>query len=178
MSWCPSSVTRARFADLQPTWAWRAVHSAAYLAWVLGILHGLLAGRSAKPYVDWSYGACVAAVALALILRMVISERVRETPSNPVPAAPPWLTPGGASPWMPGGWATQLDGSHATPLGHHQAAQMGYQQAAQMGHQQAAQLGHEQAAQLGHEQAAQLGHQHAAQLGQAQAYPRGADPRP
>jgi len=149
-----TGLLRARFADLQPTWAWRAVHSAAYLAWVLGILHGLLAGRSAKPYVDWSYGACVAAVALALVLRMVISERVRETPSNPVPAAPPWLTPGGASPWMPGGWATQLDGSHATPLGHHQAAQMGYQQAAQMGH------------------------QHAAQLGQAQAYPRGADPRP
>jgi hypothetical protein len=51
-----TGILRARFATVRPTWAWRALHSVAYLAWVMGILHGLLAGRPAKPYVDWSYG--------------------------------------------------------------------------------------------------------------------------
>ncbi|MFI5082233.1 MAG: hypothetical protein ACHQCE_14250, partial [Streptosporangiales bacterium] len=73
-----TGILRARFATVRPTWAWRALHSAAYLAWVLGIIHGLLAGRTAKPYVDWSYGACVAAVGLALIVRVVAAGRVRE----------------------------------------------------------------------------------------------------
>src|SRR5215471_19226192 len=104
-----TGILRARFATVRPTWAWRAVHSLAYLAWVLGILHGLLAGRTAKPYVDWSYGACVAAVGLALIVRVVAAGRVREVASSPVPEAPPWLTAGGASPWMPGGTVSMLD---------------------------------------------------------------------
>jgi hypothetical protein len=105
-----TGILRARFATVRPTWAWRALHSAAYLAWVLGIVHGLLAGRTAKPYVDWSYGACVAAVGLALIVRVVAAGRVRETASSPVPEAPPWLTAGGgASPWMPGGTISMLD---------------------------------------------------------------------
>ncbi|HEY1343547.1 MAG TPA: hypothetical protein VGF54_01005, partial [Streptosporangiaceae bacterium] len=104
-----TGILRARFATVRPTWAWRALHSVAYLAWVMGILHGLLAGRAAKPYVDWSYGACVAAVGLALIVRMVAAGRVREMASSPVPEAPPWLTAGGASPWMPGGTVTMLD---------------------------------------------------------------------
>ena len=111
-----TGILRARFATVSPTWAWRALHSAAYLAWVLGIVHGLLAGRTAKPYVDWSYGACVAAVGLALIVRVVAAGRVRETASSPVPEAPPWLTAGGgASPWMPGGTVTMLDRGPAPP---------------------------------------------------------------
>jgi len=72
-----TGILRARFATVRPTWAWRALHSAAYLAWVLGIVHGLLAGRTAKPYVDWSYGACVAAVGLALIVRLLAVSRTR-----------------------------------------------------------------------------------------------------
>jgi DMSO/TMAO reductase YedYZ heme-binding membrane subunit len=104
-----TGILRARFATVRPTWAWRALHSVAYLAWAMGILHGLLAGRTAKPYVDWSYGACVAAVGLALIVRLVAAGRVRETASSPVPEAPPWLTAGGASPWMPGGTVSMLD---------------------------------------------------------------------
>ncbi len=110
-----TGILRARFATVRPTWAWRALHSVAYLAWVLGILHGLLAGRTAKPYVDWSYGACVAAVGLALVVRLVAAERVRETASSPVPEAPPWLTAGGASPWMPGGTVSMLDQAPAPP---------------------------------------------------------------
>jgi len=104
-----TGILRARFATVRPTWAWRALHSVAYLAWVMGILHGLLAGRAAKPYVDWSYGACVAAVGLALIVRVVAAGRVREVASTPVPEAPPWLTAGGASPWLPGGTVSMLD---------------------------------------------------------------------
>src|SRR5215831_7909313 len=110
-----TGILRARFATVRPTWAWRALHSTAYLAWVLGIVHGLLAGRTAKPYVDWSYGACVAAVGLALIVRVVAAGRVREVASSPVPEAPPWLTAGGASPWMPGGTVTMLEQAPARP---------------------------------------------------------------
>jgi hypothetical protein len=44
-----TGILRARFATVRPTWAWRALHSVSYLAWVMGILHGLLAGRTASP---------------------------------------------------------------------------------------------------------------------------------
>ena len=71
-----TSVARGRFAS-HWTAAWRGVHVTAYLGWPLAILHGLLSGRTAKPYVDWSYGACVAAVAVALIVRLVAPPRSR-----------------------------------------------------------------------------------------------------
>src|SRR5262249_50270964 len=64
-----TGVARRGFAS-RWTAAWRGVHVAAYLAWPLAILHGLLSGRPAKPYVDWSYGACAAAVAVALAVRL------------------------------------------------------------------------------------------------------------
>ena len=54
-----TGLLRGRFARARPAWLWRALHAAAYLCWPLAIVHGLLAGRTAKPYVDWSYGACV-----------------------------------------------------------------------------------------------------------------------
>lgn len=71
-----TGVARRRFAGGWPG-AWRAVHVTAYLAWLLAIAHGLLAGRHPQPYVDWSYGACVAAVALALLTRLGIPARSR-----------------------------------------------------------------------------------------------------
>ena len=46
--------------------------------WPLAIVHGLLAGRKAHPYVDWSYGACVALVALALMIRFVATIRSQQ----------------------------------------------------------------------------------------------------
>ena len=69
-----TGIARRRFAS-RWTAAWRGVHVVAYLAWPLAILHGLLSGRPAKPYVDWSYGACVAAVAVALAVRLVAPRR-------------------------------------------------------------------------------------------------------
>ena len=71
-----TGVARHRFAAGWPG-AWRAVHVTAYLAWPLAIAHGLLAGRQPRPYVDWSYGGCLAAVALALLIRLVTTPRGR-----------------------------------------------------------------------------------------------------
>lgn len=76
---------RGRFAARRP-WAWRAIHVMAYLAWLLSVVHGLMAGRTAKPYVDWSYGASLAAVALALAIRFVATVRHHdEKVPHPVP---------------------------------------------------------------------------------------------
>jgi hypothetical protein len=65
---------RGRFAGKWP-WAWRSIHAAAYAAWPLSVVHGLLGGRTSKPYVDWSYGACLALVAIALAIRVVATVR-------------------------------------------------------------------------------------------------------
>jgi hypothetical protein len=79
-----TGIARGRFVGRRP-WTWRAIHAAAYLAWPMSIVHGLLAGRTAKPYVDWSYGACVALVALALIIRFVAAMRGgKQTAAHPV----------------------------------------------------------------------------------------------
>ncbi len=91
-----TGIMRARFATTAPRWLWRALHAIAYVAWPLAILHGLLAGRSAKPYVDWSYGGCLALAGLALILRIVMQARGRNSAegllsdhaSAPLPAVP------------------------------------------------------------------------------------------
>ncbi len=96
-----TGIARGRFAGRRP-WAWRAIHAAAYLAWPMSIGHGLLAGRTAKPYVDWSYGACLAAVGLALVIRLVAAVRGgKQTAAHPLPrpASPPVAMP--AMPAMP-----------------------------------------------------------------------------
>jgi hypothetical protein len=87
-----TGLVRRRFSSRRMLW--RALHATAYAAWPLAILHGLLAGRSAKPYVDWSYGGCLAAVGLALLLRYVMIVRGRNAAvglparprSSPLPA--------------------------------------------------------------------------------------------
>jgi hypothetical protein len=92
-----TGVLRRRFTRGARRALWRGLHLTAYAAWPMAVLHGLLAGRSARPYVDWSYGACLTAVALALTVRYVMLHRGR----NAAPAgeasrtAAPWLTPAG-----------------------------------------------------------------------------------
>jgi hypothetical protein len=76
---------RKRFAAGARPWVWRALHATAYLAWPMAILHGLLAGRAAKPYVDWSYGGCLAAVGLALTIRYLTTLRGRRQAGEPAP---------------------------------------------------------------------------------------------
>jgi hypothetical protein len=82
-----TGVARRRFADRWPR-LWRAIHLTAYAAWPFAILHGLLGGRPAKPYVNWSYGACVVAVVLALLVRVAVEHRGRAEvlPSHGHPA--------------------------------------------------------------------------------------------
>lgn len=92
-----TGILRARFVTGARRWLWRALHALAYAAWPLAILHSLLAGRSAKPYVDWSYGGCLALVGLALTLRLVMQSRRQSTPadmSDPASVSPSPRTAG------------------------------------------------------------------------------------
>ena len=116
-----TGVARGRFAS-HWTATWRGVHVTAYLAWPLAILHGLLSGRTAKPYVDWSYGACVAAVAVALVVRLMAPRRGSAAvvpapgPGPAVPGLPAYLSappqPGAFLPAPPPAYPALPAGSH------------------------------------------------------------------
>jgi DMSO/TMAO reductase YedYZ heme-binding membrane subunit len=90
-----TGIARRRFAEKSSPFVWRILHGSAYLAWPLSIVHGLVAGRHPKPYVSWSYGACLLAVGLALVLRSVATVRPRQATAqawpqhtgSPAPAA-------------------------------------------------------------------------------------------
>ncbi len=123
-----TSVFRKRFTARGKAWRWRAIHYGAYAAFVLGVMHGLLGGRAAKPYVDWSYGFAIALTALALAVRfLVISLRPAEkasaprgrgrpgypapAPSRPAAPARPQAATAGTGP------RPALSGGPGTPLG-------------------------------------------------------------
>jgi DMSO/TMAO reductase YedYZ heme-binding membrane subunit len=96
-----SSIIRKRYTAHGKAWRWRAIHYTSYVAFVLGVLHGLLGGREAKPYVDWSYGIAIAMTALALVTRfLALSLRSKESLSAPPGAdrAPGGLGYTGTSP--------------------------------------------------------------------------------
>ena len=79
-----TSIMRKRFTAHGKAWRWRAIHYSAYAAFVFGVLHGLLGGRAAKPYVDWSYGFAIALTALGLAVRcLAISLRPKENLGAP-----------------------------------------------------------------------------------------------
>jgi len=79
-----TSIFRKRFTAHGKAWRWRAIHYGSYVAFVFGVLHGLLGGRTAKPYVDWSYGFAIALTALALVVRfLAISLRSKDKVSAP-----------------------------------------------------------------------------------------------
>ena len=74
-----TGILRKRFTAHGKAWRWRAIHYSSYAAFVFGVLHGLLGGRAAKPYVDWSYGFAIAVTALGLAIRfLAISLRPKE----------------------------------------------------------------------------------------------------
>jgi DMSO/TMAO reductase YedYZ heme-binding membrane subunit len=78
-----TSILRKRFTAHGKAWRWRAIHYSSYAAFVFGVLHGLLGGREAKPYVDWSYGFAIAVTALGLAVRfLAISLRPKENLSS------------------------------------------------------------------------------------------------
>jgi DMSO/TMAO reductase YedYZ heme-binding membrane subunit len=75
-----TSVLRKRFTANGSAWRWRAIHYSSYAAFVFGVLHGLLGGRAAKPYVDWSYGFAIAVTAFGLAVRfLAVSLRPKES---------------------------------------------------------------------------------------------------
>ena len=65
-----TSIARRRFTTSGNAWKWRTIHYTSYAALMLGVMHGLLAGRRAiGSYVYWSYGAVVVLVALGVLVR-------------------------------------------------------------------------------------------------------------
>ncbi|MFF0157750.1 cytochrome b/b6 domain-containing protein [Streptomyces sp. NPDC005263] len=65
-----TGVLRSRFASPAPVAArWRAMHMLAYPAWCAALIHGLYAGRTAKPIFVILYGLSVLGVTAALALR-------------------------------------------------------------------------------------------------------------
>ncbi|MFJ4691650.1 cytochrome b/b6 domain-containing protein [Streptomyces sp. NPDC088766] len=61
---------RSRFASPAPVAArWRAMHMLAYPAWCAALIHGLYAGRAAKPIFTILYSLCLLGVMAALALR-------------------------------------------------------------------------------------------------------------
>ena len=123
-----TGVARRKFAT-HWTATWRAVHVTAYLCWPLAILHGLLSGRQAKPYVDWSYGACVAAVGLTLVIRLVARPYSRtDVVAHPVPGRAAHGVPAAMfSAGQPGAWLpVQPPPRRALPGGtHHGTSEYG-----------------------------------------------------
>ncbi|MFB4318816.1 hypothetical protein [Actinomadura sp. 21ATH] len=65
-----SGIARGRFAPVRHPWTWRALHLTAYAAWPLAVLHGLTAGRTPPAPVRAAYLASLAAVAVALAVRL------------------------------------------------------------------------------------------------------------
>jgi DMSO/TMAO reductase YedYZ heme-binding membrane subunit len=79
-----TGIMRKRFTANSKAWRWRAIHYTSYLAFILGVWHGLVGGRPGKPYVDWSYGFVVAIVALGLAVRILANSlRPKENLSSP-----------------------------------------------------------------------------------------------
>jgi hypothetical protein len=68
-----TGIVRARFAGRGKPWMWRSLHSGAYLAWPIALLHGLNAGRAAASWVIVSYIVCVLMVLVALAVRLSVS---------------------------------------------------------------------------------------------------------
>ncbi|WP_406673511.1 ferric reductase-like transmembrane domain-containing protein [Nonomuraea sp. N2-4H] len=85
-----TGMIRGRFAVRNRPWMWRILHSAAYLAWPIGIMHGLTAGCPPAGWVAWSYVASMAAVGSALIVRVLAT--VRRPPVVPERVPGPAVT--------------------------------------------------------------------------------------
>ncbi|WP_433382211.1 translation initiation factor III [Actinoplanes sp. CA-142083] len=68
-----TGIARSRFIGNGRPWMWRAIHSISYLMWPIALVHGLAAGRAAKPWVIVSYIICILAVLVGLAVRLSVS---------------------------------------------------------------------------------------------------------
>lgn len=80
-----TSLARMRYAGSAHPQLWRTVHLAIYAAWPLAILHGLFEQGGAAPWIGWSYLACVALVAGAVVTRAAVRAPLRH-PAGAGPA--------------------------------------------------------------------------------------------
>lgn len=124
---------RGAFASPAPVAArWRAMHMLAYPAWCAALVHGLYAGRAAKPVFVFLYGLCVLGVLAALALRAAprpvkrqVADRVAaflgtgEPPARQVPDAGRARTAEPAASGTPArtraAYGTRPEGSYRTP---------------------------------------------------------------
>jgi preprotein translocase subunit SecG len=106
-----TGIYRARLATSMSPKAWRVIHGSAYVAWMFGLVHGLLGGRPAKAFfgysgfVYWAYGACATAVGVALVMRFAAQHRAsnehHNQPVSEAPAGAGWPTAALASGVLP-----------------------------------------------------------------------------
>ena len=84
-----TGILRRRFTTNGNAWKWRAIHYSNYAALVLGVLHGLLAGRKAiGTFVYWSYGVAILLLALAVMVRfLATSLRNKDVVAGAAPLA-------------------------------------------------------------------------------------------
>ena len=84
-----TGILRRRFTVNGNAWKWRAIHYTNYAALILGVLHGLLAGRKAiGTFVYWSYGAVLAMLAIAVLVRILATSlRSKEMVAGAAPLA-------------------------------------------------------------------------------------------
>ena len=84
-----TGILRRRFTMNGNAWKWRAIHYSNYAALVLGVLHGLLAGRKAiGTFVYWSYGVAILLLALAVMVRfLATSLRNKDVVAGAAPLA-------------------------------------------------------------------------------------------
>ena len=84
-----TGILRRRFTTNGNAWKWRAIHYSNYAALILGVLHGLLAGREAiGTFVYWSYGVVILLLALAVMVRfLATSLRNKEVVAGAAPLA-------------------------------------------------------------------------------------------
>lgn len=84
-----TGVARSAFVSPRRSRIWRGLHMSAYVAWAAALLHGLKSGRAAAEWVTQSYAACVAVVAVALLVRMRRSSSELDSKSQKRPASRP-----------------------------------------------------------------------------------------
>ncbi len=84
-----TGILRRRFSTNGNAWKWRAIHYSNYAALILGVLHGLLAGRKAiGTFVYWSYGVVLAMLAIAVLVRIIATSlRTKEMVAGAAPLA-------------------------------------------------------------------------------------------
>ena len=85
-----TGIARARFIGRGQPWMWRSIHAISYLMWPIALMHGLAAGRPAKPWVIVSYIVCILLVLVGLAVRLSVSlNRKKDFSSNVTGAVKP-----------------------------------------------------------------------------------------